>query len=717
MQAAEQTIQNIGIGGGSGVAATAVSPHDGSLVLAASTRGTVFITRNAGATWTLIHGDELSSSQNCRPLFDPEDKTTIYAASGSTIKVSRDKGRTWKPLPEGVIPWKSEGVTHLALESTGKKTMYAGTAAGMFRSDDHGKRWRQIVGFNGPCAGIVTLPGHTFIAFGNAIHETADGGSTWSQRRIAATDRRITGLTGGYTKGGRMVLYAAVPGVGVLGSETMARTWSTVFPQPTVEEVAMACDQDKVAFAVSQDAVWKTDNGGALWLKYFTTAGDAAMPEVRHSWPLTDMGRTCKIFPGSVSASTWDIASVVLGTEGEVYVSRNAGKTWAPAINTPRGKIPLPQGEAARSATGTTAERTRSANLYASVGFEANAAWEYYIHPRRRQYAMIAYSDTGLALSADQGSTWFLSVDGSPAKSTFYNLAFDPFSETRVYAAVSDQPDIPAWSQIDHVLDSGGVAVSDDCGQFWRPAGTGLPRKPCTWVTVDPKSTKGSVTLYAAVYGEGVYKSSDGGKTWTSKSNGLGRAGNKNAFMVKVHPKTGDVYCSITGVRKDEEPGPPGGLWRSADGGDTWEDLTAKLNLHWPAGFELDPRNPTIIYLAAGAVPSSPAEGGLYKTTTGGTSWNQVFKASNLAADAATGQLCCWFVSVSPHNNDHVYLSTQEHGLYFSQDNAMNWSRVDWVPCRSVTRVSFAPFDKTCIYVSTFGGGVWKGPAGQARGD
>jgi hypothetical protein len=570
--------------------------------------------------------------------------------------------------------------------------MYVATSNGLYRGEDKGKRWRLTNSVTGACTGIVSLATHTYVAAGNAVFETADGGSTWGQKRIAEPGTKITALAGGYTKGGRMVIFAAVPGIGVVGSENMGRTWSTVFKEPSIRDVAMAPNQDKVAVAASADSAWRTDNGGGQWLKCFSAAPDGAPKPSRLAWTQSELGKVLTIVPAGLCAAGPASSTVMMATTGELFISHDGGALWTPASN--------------RIATAGAAGK---GNYYSSAGLEASAPWELYIDPRKRQVMMIAYSGAGFAMSTDRGSTWMPSVKGSPSTGTFYALAFDPFTDGRVFAAVADHADIPGWDQIDKTTGSGGVAVSDDYGRTWRAAGAGLPAKPCTWVTVDPTSAKGSLTLYATVYGDGVYKSVDAGKSWVSKSAGLGLESNRNAFMVKVHPKSGDVLCAITGVRSGDDLG-PGGLWRSSDGGATWEDITSTLNLRWPCGFDFDPRTPGVLYLTARGTAKYP-EGGLYKTTTGGASWVHVFKSSDLAParDAAAD---AWFVAVSPHRNELIYLSTREHGLYFSPDTGTSWQRLDWVPLNCVTRVCFPPLDKNSIYVGTFGAGIWKGPAG-----
>lgn len=682
---------SLGVGAGADISMTAAS-RDGAVLIAGTGTGATFISRDRGSTWEVLRVEAVPPAAVSAALFDPEDTKTLYLAVGPTLVVSSDQGRTWKPFLDTTPLWKSEPVVRMCMEEVGKKSMYAATKTTLYRGEDKGKRWRPVNSISGQCVGIVSLATHTYAAAGSNVYETADGGYTWGQKRIADPGSRISSLTGGYTRGGRMVIFAAVPGTGIVGSENMGRTWSTVFKEPSMRDVAMAPGQDKSAIAASEDSAWRTDNGGGQWIKCFSVASNGAPKPSRLAWTQMELGRSLSIVPGAICAAGPTSGTVLIGTTGELFTSRDAGVLWTPVSN--------------RIATAGAAGK---GNFYASSGLNASSPWELYIDPRKRQVMMIAYSESGFALSTDRGAAWLPSVKGSPSAGTFYCLAFDPFTDGKVFAAVADQGGIPGWEQLAGPTGSGGIAVSEDYGRTWRPAGTGLPNKPCTWVTVDPTSTKGSLTLYATAYGDGVYKSVDAGKSWVSVSEGLGSEGNKNAFMVKVHPRSGEVLCAITGKRSGDEPGACGGLWRSTNGGDTWEDITSKLNLRWPCGFDFDPRVSGVIYLTARSTEGNQ-EGGLYKTTTAGASWVKVFSSSDLAP-ARQAKADSWFVSVSPHTNEVVYLSTLERGLYYSSDTGTSWQKLEWVPADCVTRVSFAALEKESVYVGTIGAGVWKGPS------
>ena len=149
------------------------------------------------------------------------------------------------------------------------------------------------------------------------------------------------------------------------------------------------------------------------------------------------------------------------------------------------------------------------------------------------------------------------------------------------------------------------------------------------------------------------------------------------------------------------------GLYRSVDGGEHWDKITTGLTLRWLADFEIDPRDSRILYLGACEDPvRGSEEAGLYKTTNGGRTWNRLIRRSWGHFGA----------TLSPGNPDCVYMTLVYNGdngpaLWFSRDAGQTWTPFEDYPFCSAQGVCFDPDDANVIYVTSFGGGVWKGPA------
>ncbi len=683
-----QPFQNLGPGGAGGLYTPVVSPLDPSLMLITCDMGGVYVSRNRGRIWKMIDWTELSGANQCRPLFDSVKKNVIYAASGSVVKKSTDTGVTWRAITSNE-PWHDRQVNVLALPPDARNPFYVGTVDGLYRSRDGGGSWTPCDGVDGPCNAVVALSGGSaFAGTSHGLLRTRDGGATWEALDIGlVADHGVTAVAGASTKA-KIVVFAVIPRIGLIRSENLGETWKLVLPDAGLSQVVMPSGQARVAYACNRHDVYKTTDGGATWEKCFFMTG--AQANVTRSWLQTALHWGYYITPKALGVSPTDPSFVMAATQGDFYVSRDGGRHWEPAID----KVIKLHGRYA----------------YQSIGLEVTSAWEYLWNPWVPHLQYIAFTDIAFVRSPDGGKSWIPSADGSPWGNTFYQVVFSPFVKGRMYAAASNQHDIPHWGPLGSFRHTGGVVVSDDNGETWRRLGAGLPENPCTSLVLDPKSTPDHPTMYVTMYGDGVYKSTDGGQTWVRKSNGLGHPGNNHVFMVKVQKETGDLFCSITANRHDLSFPVPGGLWRSDDGGDSWAEVTKGLNLHWPCGFALDPRNPKVIYLTAGTIPHSD-EGGLYKTTDGGATWTRLLKDSDFAGAGGPGYVQAMFVKLAPGHPDRVYLSTTAHGLWYSGDAGKTWARIKGVPFASISHVCFPPKAEDRMYVTTFGSAVWKGPA------
>jgi photosystem II stability/assembly factor-like uncharacterized protein len=350
---------------------------------------------------------------------------------------------------------------------------------------------------------------------------------------------------------------------------------------------------------------------------------------------------------------------------------------------------------------------------FKSIGLEVTTLWGYYFDPNDSNRHYICYTDVGFARSVDKGATWMSAVRGCPWSNTFYEIAFDPYVKGRIYAACSSRHDIPHWTHLDaNRGQGGGVCVSDDYGASWKVLGKGLPKLPCTSIVLDPKSSKDKLTLYAAFYEGGVYKSTDGGSTWEKKSAGLGNEGNLHCSRIRIHPVSGNVYCLITAFRKGikgmEFP-VPGGLWVSSDGGESWKDLTSSWKVPWPTDFALHPKEENTIYVSASSIPGQSI-GGIYKTTDGGKTWDRLIKDADFARWCPPGYFDSSTINLHPDDPSLLYAGSEGHGLWYSTDAGKGWYPFESFPFGSPQNVAFEPENHKVMIVTTFGAGAWRGP-------
>jgi len=231
----------------------------------------------------------------------------------------------------------------------------------------------------------------------------------------------------------------------------------------------------------------------------------------------------------------------------------------------------------------------------------------------------------------------------------------------------------------------GGLWKTEDAGLTWSNISDGFFKTSSVgavavsdsdpnviYVGMGEHAPRGVMTSY----GDGVWKSTDAGKTW--KSTGLEMT--RQISWIRIHPKNSDVvYVAAQGALNG--PGADRGVYKSKDGGTTWEKVLYVDENTGCADLAMDPHNPRILYAAMWdhrrlpwEVRSGGPGCGFYKTTDSGATWNKMSKG-------LPDQLGKMSVSVSAANNDRVWLLVESDtykelgGLFVSNDGGESFSR------------------------------------------
>lgn len=270
-------------------------------------------------------------------------------------------------------------------------------------------------------------------------------------------------------------------------------------------------------------------------------------------------------------------------------------------------------------------------------------------------------------------------IDSSVYDGLTYRMV-GPFRGGRS-TAVAGYPDRP------HVFlmgsTGGGVWRTDDAGVSWHNISDGYfggsigaiaiaeANPNVIYVGTGSADPRGNTS-----HGRGVYKSTDGGKTWFHT--GLPEAG--QIGKIRVHPKDENlVYVAALGhiFGPNEERG----VYRSRDGGDTWEAVLQLSDTTGAISLAMNPHNPSEMYAAMWRAERKPwsmisggHQGGVYKTTDGGDTWNK------LGGGLPQGMVGKVGVTVSPANPERVWAIFEAEpggGVYRSDDAGQTWQRVN----------------------------------------
>jgi len=229
---------------------------------------------------------------------------------------------------------------------------------------------------------------------------------------------------------------------------------------------------------------------------------------------------------------------------------------------------------------------------------------------------------------------------------------------------------------------SGGVWKTENAGTTWTPIFDSQPSYSIGCITLDPSNpetvwvgTGENVSGRHVSFGDGVYKSLNGGKTWTN----MGLAKSEHIGRILVDPRNSDVvYVAAEGPLWSE--GGERGLYKTADGGKTW---TLVLSISKDTGVtsaEFDPANPDVIYAAAyqrrrsvAAFMGGGPESGIHKSVDSGKTWRK------LTVGLPSGDIGKIGLAVSPFDPGVVYATVEagpeEKGFYRSADRGESWDK------------------------------------------
>jgi photosystem II stability/assembly factor-like uncharacterized protein len=292
---------------------------------------------------------------------------------------------------------------------------------------------------------------------------------------------------------------------------------------------------------------------------------------------------------------------------------------------------------------------------------------------------------------------------------------------------------------------SGGVWKSRDGGTTFKPVFDEMPVQSIGAIAVDPSNPKTvwvgtgeSWTRNSVSIGDGIYKSTDEGETWTK----MGLPDSERITRIVVSPKDGNVvYACVPGKLWSDSA--DRGLYKTTDGGKHWAQILKGANLSTGcSSVAMDPKNPDVLFAgtwdfrrkgwtfrSGGDGPDAPSGSALYQTKDGGKSWTKLSTATNKGIPAAPwGRV---EVEVAPSDPKVVYALIESKGsaLYRSADGGATWEERDksqmmvWRPFY-FARLVIDPTNADRVFkpdlqliVSDDGGRSFTGTNGGSHGD
>ena len=292
-------------------------------------------------------------------------------------------------------------------------------------------------------------------------------------------------------------------------------------------------------------------------------------------------------------------------------------------------------------------------------------------HPREPAVFFFGAVAGGIWKTEDAGTTWRNVSDGYLETSSVGALAVSDSEPGVIYAGMGEST---IRTDVSH---GDGVYKSTDGGQSWVHSGLADTRH-ISEIRIHPRDPD---RVYVAVQGHafgphperGVYRSKDGGASWERVLGSSDRAGAADLALDAHHPDV--LYASLWEAHRNfwelSSGGPGSGLWRSTDGGDTWTDLRSRLPLPESAllgkiGVSASAARPGRVW----ALIESDAEPGLYRSDDFGETWT-------LASERQDLRYRPWYymhVFADPQDEDTVYVCNL--GMWKSTDAGESFKRM-----------------------------------------
>ncbi|MEM6325499.1 MAG: glycosyl hydrolase, partial [Bacteroidota bacterium] len=347
----------------------------------------------------------------------------------------------------------------------------------------------------------------------------------------------------------------------------------------------------------------------------------------------------------------------------------------------------------------TVADLSYNALSWRGIGpaFTSGRIADIAIHPHDPQTWYVAVGSGGVWMTSNSGTTWTSLFDGQSSYSTG-SIAIDPQNPNIIWVGTGENVGGR------HAAYGDGIYRSSDGGRTWENRGLKESERLSTiWIHPDDSDVvlvAAQGPMWSSGGERGLYRTEDGGETWSQV---LGDDEWTGATDIVVDPRDPDVMYAATWDRHRTVAaymggGPGTGIHKSTDGGRTWTELTRGLpsSNMGKIGLAISHQNPDIVYAA---IETDQRSGGIWVTRDRGARWT---KASDAVA-GGTGPHYYQELYASPHHEGRIYLmdvrvqQSNDHGETFFIQNTRN-KHVD------NHALAFHPTDPDYLLAGTDGG-------------
>ena len=646
------------------VTALAIDPRSNNTVFAGGANGGVWKTTDGGNTWAPITDDQPSLSIGSIAI-DPTNPDTVYVGTGEEnfnadaytgvgILKSTDAGATWTNI---LGPFARQRIGSLAIQPSNGMIVLAGASSGVYRSADAGATWTSVL--PGTASSVFFDPttpaiawaglGNVFGAAANGVYQSTDAGLTWTL---------VTGVTG-----------ASLPSGTAIGRVELTNS-------PNTGGAAFATIANAITGpGATLNGIYKTTDTGQHWTKL--ASPDFCQPQCWYDL-------TFRQDPANPS---------ILATGGvTMYRSLNGGLSWTNLpSNGSGGNSPHVDHHALQfTQDGTLLYDGNDGGVWSTASFASTVNWnnlnttfsltQYYpslsIHPTDPTITLAGSQDNGTHLYRNNVEwTRVISGDGgwTAIDPAFPNVAYAEYVDVTLFKTSRlDFADILETDQ--------GINQND--------------RVPfIASFVMDPSNP---LRLYYGTYR--LYRTTDGAGLWTPISGDLtdppsasSTSSTYTISTIAVAPT--DPHTIYTGARS-------GSVYGTTDGGTTWNKLGANLPVRAVTHITVDPIDPATVYVTYSGFASATEafQGHIFKSADGGSTWTDLTNnLPNLPLDD---------LAVDPDVPNTLYLAT-DLGVMVSSDGGATWATLGSGIARTAVTSLVLHRPSRTLRAATHGRGVY----------
>ncbi|HIQ06332.1 MAG TPA: hypothetical protein EYH31_11725 [Anaerolineae bacterium] len=613
---------------------------------------------------------------------------------------------SWRPI--GPVRPGGNVFTLTASLADSRSLVWAGTSAGVFRSQDGGQQWEQsVIGLSTPLIGALAVAsdGTTLFAGGlnGTLARSEDSGRTWTTLTQTPDSVQVSRIAISPTYDKDRTVLVATDGAGILRSGDAGQNWNLSnegLTDRSVLDMVWAWEQSssRVVFALSQSSVYRSDDAGRHW-RQVGSAPNGVTLQVLAVGPLSTAELT--LFAGSESSG--------------VFCSTDGGANWKP-ISTGIGEVGI---NCLWLSPHFATDRTILAGASSGQIFRSGNAGEQWDQVYAGDVSVLALAGDGQTVlagmlgggvlrSQDSGHSWEPANEGLAAHSfthlvteaTGALLAFG--EDVGIWRSSTDNSWTPL-AGLDPLLPLGALALHGDVLLLASHTG-GVFRsndRGCSWETTDDATDvqslllasdhNGRVLAWAGCSDGSLLFSTDGGRTWERVSR-LFRAP-VLALFASPHFADDRTLFAGSGPTQGHDGRIRISIWRSEDAGHHWQRVAFQpTTAVW-----LD----AVMLQAPGRQPYDQAV-----FVTGPYCLRPLGRSKNVWVAGVVSPEGVNVLGIAQHPQSGRLYAATAAGMYHSDDQGRTWMLTDpAVAERSFVDVVAAPAG---VYALGLGGMIWK---------